>query len=128
MGTAVSTRTALHTMVQIDQRGKNVAKKINDPRFAKAGQDPRFQKPKKSMQRTKVDKRFEAVIKDPKFRGSMSVDKYGRGKTKSSQEGAENLYELEEEDEEDSQAESSEEEELSSKEMLLARSRGEVDM
>lgn len=52
--------------------------KISDPRFSSFNTDPRFRLPSKKQARTKIDKRFSALLKDDDFSNSAKVDRYGR--------------------------------------------------
>lgn len=52
--------------------------KITDPRFSKLQTDPRFKLPSRKRTRTKLDKRFDRILKDEEFTQKASVDRYGR--------------------------------------------------
>ncbi|TID26026.1 hypothetical protein E6O75_ATG03889 [Venturia nashicola] len=52
--------------------------RITDPRFSKLQTDPRFKLPSRKRTRTKLDKRFEGILKDEEFTRKASVDRYGR--------------------------------------------------
>lgn len=83
-----------------------------DQRFAHLVTDPRFKSIHKSTKKVKIDKRFESMFKDEKFKLKYTVDKYGRRQSKS-QTGSEDLkkyYDLSSE-EEDIEAEQKKEEE-----------------
>jgi hypothetical protein len=51
---------------------------ITDPRFTNFLTDPRFRLPSKKHTRTKIDKRFSSLLKDPDVLNSSKVDRYGR--------------------------------------------------
>ncbi|QDS73488.1 hypothetical protein FKW77_009184 [Venturia effusa] len=52
--------------------------KITDPRFSKLQTDPRFKLPSRKRTHTKLDKRFDRILKDEEFTQKASVDRYGR--------------------------------------------------
>jgi hypothetical protein len=49
-----------------------------DGRFAKAKYDPKFMAPSSKLAKTKVDKRFSKMLKDPSFNSTTNIDRYGR--------------------------------------------------
>src|ERR1700733_3004303 len=51
---------------------------INDARFSNFATDARFRLPSKKHTRTKIDKRFSALLKDEDVVGGAKVDRYGR--------------------------------------------------
>ena len=85
-----------------------------DARFASLSTDPRFKLPSKKHTHTKLDKRFDRILKDDEFSKKASVDRYGRNLQKDAgRKDLERLYSLEE----DEDAESGEEDEVVRKEL-----------
>lgn len=79
-----------------------------DARFASLSTDPRFRLPSKKHTHTKLDKRFDRILKDDEFSKKASVDRYGRKLEKNAgRKDLERLYQLEDA-EEDASAESGE--------------------
>jgi hypothetical protein len=79
---------------------------ITDPRFTAFATDPRFRLPSKKHTRTKIDKRFERMLKDDDFSNTATVDRYGRKISSSGKKKAlQRLYQPEEEEEEEEEAE-----------------------
>lgn len=70
--------------------------KINDDRFSHIAQDPRFRRMKKEHRKVKIDKRFEGMFKDAKFKVKYTVDKRGRPIKASSDSHLQRYYELSE--------------------------------
>ncbi|KAE9978871.1 hypothetical protein EG327_007209 [Venturia inaequalis] len=78
--------------------------KITDPRFSKLQTDPRFKLPSRKRTHTKLDKRFDRILKDEEFTQKASVDRYGRPLVRDAgRKEMERLYEVASgsEDEED---------------------------
>ncbi|KAH8394486.1 hypothetical protein KR222_011838 [Zaprionus bogoriensis] len=78
-----------------------------DARFQHLLADPRFRGVPKVQRKVKIDKRFQGMFTDEKFKVKYTVDKYGRPVNKSNSEDLRKYYEL---DENDSSAEEEEEE------------------
>lgn len=74
-----------------------------DPRFEHLVSDPRFRGIHKATQKIKIDKRFESMFNDDKFKVKYTVDKYGRPVNKSSSEDLKKYYDLSSENEEEEQ-------------------------
>ncbi|KAL5276149.1 ESF1 family protein [Megaselia abdita] len=83
--------------------------KLNqDERFSKFVNDPRFQKFAPNRKKVKIEKRFQSMFNDDKFKTNYTVDKYGKRIKKTSTEELKRFYELESEgssDEDKSDAE-----------------------
>ncbi|XP_075154791.1 ESF1 homolog [Haematobia irritans] len=83
-----------------------------DERFQHLVTDPRFKNLPKVQRKVKIDKRFEGMFTNDKFKVKYTVDKYGRRVNKSTSEDLRKYYELnssDEEDEDDDRKEDSEE-------------------
>lgn len=73
--------------------------KLNqDERFSKFVNDPRFQKFAPNRKKIKIEKRFQSMFNDEKFKTNYTVDKYGKRIKKTSTEELKRFYELESED------------------------------
>ena len=70
-----------------------------DQRFEQAQYDPKFKAPSATLTKTKVDKRFAKMMKDPSFGVSSGVDRYGRKGEKSRQEHLKEYYYMDAEEE-----------------------------
>jgi hypothetical protein len=78
---------------------------IKDPRFSNFATDARFRLPSKKSTRTKVDKRFAALLKDEDVVGGAKVDRYGRKLEAGAKKKAlDQLYVAEESEGEDDEA------------------------
>ncbi|XP_067668765.1 ESF1 homolog [Haliotis asinina] len=73
-----------------------------DERFAHIVKDPRFRTMPKNKKKVKIDKRFQSMFTDKKFKLKYSVDKRGRPIQSTTNENLKKYYELSEEDESDS--------------------------
>ncbi|XP_017030523.1 ESF1 homolog [Drosophila kikkawai] len=85
-----------------------------DARFQHLLADPRFRGVPKVQRKVKIDKRFQGMFTDDKFKVKYTVDKYGRPVNKSNAEDLRKFYELDENDSD------SDEEELKEKEKAEA--------
>ncbi|XP_060661596.1 ESF1 homolog [Drosophila nasuta] len=104
-----------------------------DARFQHLLSDPRFRGVPKVQRKVKIDKRFQGMFEDEKFKVKYTVDKYGRPVNKSNSEDLRKYYELDEnesEDEDEAEAEaeaskqaqqSDEDEERRAEELAIAR-------
>lgn len=81
---------------------------INDSRFAHIASDPQFKRVPRSARKVKIDKRFQSMFSDKKFKVKYTVDKRGRPVNQSSTENFRKYYELSSSDEEDSASSDSE--------------------
>ena len=93
---------------------------LNDKRFANIGKDPRFRRVPASARKVVVDKRFNAMFNDRKFKLKYTVDKRGKPTNLTSTEQLKDFYEIEseesEEDEEHDVEEDADEEDVESEE------------
>ncbi|XP_017054797.1 pre-rRNA-processing protein esf1 [Drosophila ficusphila] len=81
-----------------------------DARFQHLMADPRFRGVPKVQRKVKIDKRFQGMFTDDKFKVKYTVDKYGRPVNKSNAEDLRKFYELDE-----NESDSDEEKEKESK-------------
>ncbi|XP_030041096.2 ESF1 homolog [Manduca sexta] len=77
---------------------------LKDTRFAKYLNDPRYKQIPKHERKVKIDKRFQSMFNDSKFKVKYTVDKRGRPVNETSTENLRKYYELDE-SEDDSGAE-----------------------
>lgn len=98
-----------------------------DARFQHLLADPRFRGVPKVQRKVKIDKRFQGMFTDEKFKVKYTVDKYGRPVNKSNAEDLRKYYELDENDssDEDEQftktKETTEDEERRAEEIAISR-------
>ncbi|XP_020801760.1 pre-rRNA-processing protein esf1 [Drosophila serrata] len=96
-----------------------------DERFQHLLADPRFRGVPKVQRKVKIDKRFQGMFTDDKFKVKYTVDKYGRPVNKSNAEDLRKYYELDENDsdsdEEDKEKEQKEEDQEASDELQERR-------
>ncbi|XP_063364199.1 ESF1 homolog [Cydia amplana] len=69
---------------------------LKDSRFAKYLNDPRYRQIPKHERKVKIDKRFQSMFNDSKFKVKYTVDKRGRPVNETSTENLRKYYELEE--------------------------------
>lgn len=69
---------------------------LKDSRFSKYLNDPRYRQIPKHERKVKIDKRFQSMFKDEKFKVKYTVDKRGRPVNETSTENLRKYYELEE--------------------------------
>ncbi|XP_075978236.1 ESF1 homolog [Anticarsia gemmatalis] len=68
---------------------------LKDSRFTKYLNDPRYKQIPKHERKVKIDKRFQSMFKDEKFKVKYSVDKRGRPINETSTENLRKYYEVE---------------------------------
>uniref|UniRef100_A0A336LQA1 CSON000550 protein n=1 Tax=Culicoides sonorensis TaxID=179676 RepID=A0A336LQA1_CULSO len=86
-------------MVKEDENKGDDNKIWSDPRFAHLVNDPRFKSLPKSQKKVKIDKRFQSMFENDKFKLKYTVDKYGRKQGTTTTEDLKKYYELSSEDE-----------------------------
>ncbi|XP_037303264.1 ESF1 homolog, partial [Manduca sexta] len=87
---------------------------LKDTRFAKYLNDPRYKQIPKHERKVKIDKRFQSMFNDSKFKVKYTVDKRGRPVNETSTENLRKYYELDEsEDDSDAEEQIQEDEEES---------------
>ncbi|XP_034483312.1 pre-rRNA-processing protein esf1 [Drosophila innubila] len=120
------------------QNGQPEASGIwKDARFQHLLTDPRFRGVPKVQRKVKIDKRFQGMFDDDKFKVKYTVDKYGRPVNKSNAEDLRKFYELddnessdEDEDkdkESNKEKETSEDDERRAEELAIARDELKLD-
>nr|XP_006824858.1 PREDICTED: LOW QUALITY PROTEIN: ESF1 homolog [Saccoglossus kowalevskii] len=83
---------------------------FQDERFAHIKQDPRFQKMPRLERKVKIDKRFQGMFRDQRFKEKYTVDKRGRPVNLSTNEDLRKYYELSDSSSSDEEEEGEEEE------------------
>lgn len=71
---------------------------LKDSRFTKYLNDPRYRQIPKHERKVKIDKRFESMFKDEKFKVKYTIDKRGRPVNETSTENLRKYYDLDESD------------------------------
>lgn len=79
---------------------------LKDSRFAKYLNDPKYRQIPKHERKVKIDKRFQSMFSDEKFKVKYTVDKRGRPVNETSTENLRKYYDLDESDGTDSDTES----------------------
>ncbi|XP_070578083.1 ESF1 homolog [Ptychodera flava] len=74
---------------------------LKDERFAHIKTDPRFRHMPKSERKVKIDKRFQGMFKDRRFKEKYTVDKRGRQVNLTTSEDLKKFYELSDSEDED---------------------------
>lgn len=69
---------------------------LKDSRFTKYLNDPRYRQIPKHERKVKIDKRFQSMFKDEKFKVKYTVDKRGRPVNETSTENLRKYYEVDE--------------------------------
>lgn len=87
---------------------------LKDSRFTKYLNDPRYRQIPKHERKVKIDKRFQSMFEDDKFKVKYTVDKRGRPINETSTENLRKYYDLE--DSESSAEESDDGDKLEEKE------------
>ncbi|VVC92163.1 unnamed protein product [Leptidea sinapis] len=82
---------------------------LKDNRFAKYLNDPKYRQIPKHERKVKIDKRFQSMFSDDKFKVKYTVDKRGRPINDTSTENLRKYYDLDETGSSDSDSESAEE-------------------
>lgn len=68
---------------------------LKDSRFTKYLNDPRYKQIPKHERKVKIDKRFQSMFKDDKFKVKYTIDKRGRPINETSTENLRKYYDLE---------------------------------
>lgn len=78
---------------------------LNDERFAYIARDPKFKRIPKTERKVKIDKRFQSMFKDNKFKIQYTIDKRGRPINQTSSENLRKYYDLSSSEEESDEKE-----------------------
>ncbi|KAJ8731487.1 hypothetical protein PYW07_004651 [Mythimna separata] len=81
---------------------------LKDSRFTKYLNDPRYRQIPKHERKVKIDKRFQSMFKDEKFKVKYTVDKRGRPINETSTENLRKYYEVDESEDSSSDEEDEE--------------------
>ncbi|XP_015245505.1 PREDICTED: ESF1 homolog isoform X2 [Cyprinodon variegatus] len=76
-------------------------KQEEDERFRRVQKDPRFWEMPEKEQKVKIDKRFQSMFHDQRFKVKQTVDKRGRPVSHSTSEDLRRFYKLSDSDEDD---------------------------
>ncbi|CAH2096348.1 unnamed protein product [Euphydryas editha] len=79
---------------------------LKDSRFAKYLNDPRYRQIPKHERKVKIDKRFQSMFNDEKFKVKYTIDKRGRPINETSTENLRKYYDLDDSEESDDDFES----------------------
>ncbi|MCJ8748132.1 hypothetical protein PDJAM_G00161660, partial [Pangasius djambal] len=96
-----------------------------DERFARVKKDPRFWEMPDVEQKVRIDKRFQSMFHDERFKLKYTVDKRGRPVNHSSTEDLKRFYKLS--DSEQSDADAEQEEEKKKKKKVKAKAKAKED-
>lgn len=70
----------------------------NDKRFSKIAIDPKFKRVPKAERKVKIDKRFQSIFNDKRFKVKYTIDKRGRPLHSSTTEDFKKFYHLSDEE------------------------------
>lgn len=84
---------------------------FNDKRFAHVAKDPRFRSMPRKDRKVKIDKRFQGMFTDDRFKLKYTVDRKGRKTNKTTDEDLKRFYELSDESDDDDNSKSDSESE-----------------
>lgn len=73
----------------------------NDKRFSKIGVDPKFKRVPKAERKVKIDKRFQSIFNDKRFKVKYTIDKRGRPLHGSTTDDFKKFYHMSDEDNDD---------------------------
>lgn len=77
----------------------------NDKRFTKIGGDPKFKRVPKADRKVKIDKRFQSIFNDKRFKVKYTIDKRGKPLRGSTTEDFKKFYHMSDEEAEDEEKE-----------------------
>lgn len=77
----------------------------NDKRFSKIGVDPKFKRVPKADRKVKIDKRFQSIFNDKRFKVKYTIDKRGRPLHSSTTDDFKKFYHLSDEEKDDTSSE-----------------------
>lgn len=96
-------------------------KQDGDERFLRVQKDPRFWEMPEKEQKIKIDKRFQSMFHDKRFKVKYTVDKRGRPINQTSTEDLKRFYKVS-----DSEEEEEDEEEVKSKKTAEGKKKKKV--
>lgn len=73
----------------------------NDKRFSKIALDPKFKRIPKAERKVKIDKRFQSIFNDKRFKVKYTIDKRGRPLRGSTTEDFKKFYHMSDEEQDD---------------------------
>lgn len=104
---------------------------FKDKRFAKMGGDPKFKRLPKDERKVKIDKRFQSIFNDKRFKVKYTIDKRGRPLRGSTTEDFKKFYHMsDEESVEDTNSELSLNEDVdqeSDEQQILDKEKNNID-
>ncbi|XP_038662807.1 ESF1 homolog [Scyliorhinus canicula] len=101
---------------------------LNDGRFSQVMKDPRFWEMPNKERKIKIDKRFQGMFHDKKFKLNYTVDKRGRPINHSTTEDLKRFYDLDSEDSDLGENESTREERKGMGRKLKQKGKGGPDV
>lgn len=77
----------------------------NDKRFNKIGADPKFKRLPKTERKVKIDKRFQSIFNDKRFKVKYTIDKRGRPIHGSTTDDFKKFYHISDDEKDDTNSE-----------------------
>lgn len=78
---------------------------LNDKRFSKIGADPKFKRVPKTERKVKIDKRFQSIFNDKRFKVKYTIDKRGRPIHGSTTDDFKKFYHMSDDEKDDTNSE-----------------------
>ncbi|KAE9534928.1 hypothetical protein AGLY_008220 [Aphis glycines] len=78
---------------------------IMDKRFSKIGDDPKFRRIPKADRKVKIDKRFQSIFNDKRFKVKYTIDKRGKPLRGSTTDDFKKFYHMSDDDKDDTDSE-----------------------
>jgi len=76
-----------------------------DKRFSKIGDDPKFRRVPKADRKVKIDKRFQSIFNDKRFKVKYTIDKRGKPLRGSTTDDFKKFYHMSDEEKDDTDSE-----------------------
>jgi len=76
-----------------------------DKRFAKIGDDPKFRRVPKGDRKVKIDKRFQSIFNDKRFKVKYTIDKRGKPLRASTTDDFKKFYHMSDDEKDDTDSE-----------------------
>lgn len=76
-----------------------------DKRFSKIGDDPKFRRVPKADRKVKIDKRFQSIFNDKRFKVKYTIDKRGRPLHGSTTDDFKKFYHMSDDEKDDTESE-----------------------